>query len=116
MCICTYSVSQKYTSSVLTESIVNTVEPPSKGHFGANSFVPCIGVVPISEGPLLEVPLYTYKGKCAIRALGGPTLLQGTRWPHFAGQQVSSPLCRDASGEGPILQEVHIDRVGVGPR
>ena len=53
----TYSVSQKYTSSVLTESIVNTVEPPSKGHFGANSFVPCREVVPISEGPLSEVPL-----------------------------------------------------------
>ena len=35
----------------------NTVEPPNKGHFGANSFVPCREVVPISEGPLLEVPL-----------------------------------------------------------
>ena len=35
-----------------------TVEPPNKGHFGANSFVPCREVVPISEGPLLEVPLY----------------------------------------------------------
>ena len=27
----------------------NTVEPPNKGHFGANSFVPCREVVPISE-------------------------------------------------------------------
>ena len=35
-----------------------TVEPPNKGHFGANSFVPCREVVPISEGPLSEVPLY----------------------------------------------------------
>ena len=26
-----------------------TVEPPNKGHFGANSFVPCREVVPISE-------------------------------------------------------------------
>ena len=25
------------------------VEPPNKGHFGANSFVPCREVVPISE-------------------------------------------------------------------
>ena len=33
------------------------VEPPNKGHFGANSFVPCREVVPISEGPLSEVPL-----------------------------------------------------------
>ena len=28
---------------------VYTVEPPNKGHFGANSFVPCREVVPISE-------------------------------------------------------------------
>ena len=27
----------------------NTVEPPNKGHFGANSFVPCREAVPISE-------------------------------------------------------------------
>ena len=26
-----------------------TVEPPNKGHFGGNSFVPCREVVPISE-------------------------------------------------------------------
>ena len=26
-----------------------TVEPPNKGHFEANSFVPCREVVPISE-------------------------------------------------------------------
>ena len=35
-----------------------TVELPNKGHFVANSFVPCREVVPISEGPLSEVPLY----------------------------------------------------------
>ena len=29
--------------------VTNTVEPPNKGHFGANSFVPCREVVPISE-------------------------------------------------------------------
>ena len=29
--------------------IYNTVEPPNKGHFGANSFVPCREVGPISE-------------------------------------------------------------------
>ena len=28
---------------------VYTVEPPNKGHFGANSFVLCREVVPISE-------------------------------------------------------------------
>ena len=38
----------------------DTVEPPSKGHFGANSFVPCREVVPISEGPLSEVPQYSF--------------------------------------------------------
>ena len=27
----------------------NTVEPPNKGHFGANSFVSCREVVPISD-------------------------------------------------------------------
>ena len=27
----------------------NTVEPPNKGHFGGNNFVPCREVVPISE-------------------------------------------------------------------
>ena len=47
-------------NSVLTEEIhktmaeaasehLPTVEPPNKGHFGANSFVPCKEVVPISE-------------------------------------------------------------------
>ena len=28
---------------------VYTVEPPNKGHFGGNKFVPCREVVPISE-------------------------------------------------------------------
>ena len=43
-----------------------TVEPPNKGHFGASSFVPCKEdapcreVVPISESPLSEVPLYIH--------------------------------------------------------
>ena len=32
-----------------TRMNVATVEPPNKGHFGANSFVPCREVVPISE-------------------------------------------------------------------
>ena len=51
-----------------------TVEPPNRGYYGANGFVPCKGVVPIlevivhktivlcieviSECPLSEVPLY----------------------------------------------------------
>ena len=35
-----------------------TAEPPNKGNFGANSFVPCREVVPISKSPLSEVPLY----------------------------------------------------------
>ena len=30
-------------------SLPGTVEPPNKGHFGANSSVPCREVVPISE-------------------------------------------------------------------
>ena len=34
-----------------------TAELPNKGHFGANGFVLCREVVPISEGPLSEVPL-----------------------------------------------------------
>ena len=33
------------------------VEPLNKGHYGTNDFVPCREVVPISESPLLEVPL-----------------------------------------------------------
>ena len=33
------------------------VEPPNKGRYGANDFVPCKEVVPISEGHLSEVPL-----------------------------------------------------------
>ena len=43
-----------YTSGTL----VYTVEPPNKGHYGANDFVPYREVVSISEGPLSEVPLY----------------------------------------------------------
>ena len=63
--------------------LLYTVEPPNKGHYGANVFVPCREVVPmynlrgsismhgvetrvlcrevvpISEGPLSDVPLYT---------------------------------------------------------
>ena len=27
----------------------DTVEPPNKGHYGANGFVPCREIVPISE-------------------------------------------------------------------
>ena len=38
--------------------LMYTVEPLNKEHFGANSFVPHIEVVPIPEGPLSEVPLY----------------------------------------------------------
>ena len=37
-------------TQVTTGSMSNiTVESPNKGHFGANSFVPCKEVVPISE-------------------------------------------------------------------
>ena len=39
--------------SFYSESII-TVEPPNKGHYGDNDFVPCREVVPISEGPLSE--------------------------------------------------------------
>ena len=38
----------------------NIVEPPNKGHFGANSFVPCREVIPISEGPSSEVPSHNF--------------------------------------------------------
>jgi hypothetical protein len=41
---------------------VYTVEPPNKGHHETNDFVPCREVVPISEGPLSEVPLYLVVG------------------------------------------------------
>ena len=34
------------------------LKPPNKGHYGTNDFVPCREVVPISEGPLSEAPLY----------------------------------------------------------
>ena len=44
--------------------VIPTVEPPNKEHFGANSFVPCREVVPISEGPPSEVPLYMATSVC----------------------------------------------------
>ena len=44
-----------------------TVEPLNKGDYGANSFVPCREVVPISEGPLLEVPLYLFASTLSTR-------------------------------------------------
>ena len=31
-----------------------TVEPPNKGHFGANSFVPCTEVVPMLGGRIIH--------------------------------------------------------------
>ena len=47
---CTLSItSQALPVDPLTLSTMTTVEPPNKGHFGANSFVLCIDVVPISE-------------------------------------------------------------------
>ena len=44
---------------MVSRHVLGTVEPPNKGHFGANSFVPCREVVSISEDPLSEVPLYS---------------------------------------------------------
>ena len=41
--------SDPFTRSGLSSAHIYTVEPPNKGHFGANSFVPCREVVPISE-------------------------------------------------------------------
>ena len=40
--------SDPFTRSGLSSAHIS-VEPPNKGHFGANSFVPCREVVPISE-------------------------------------------------------------------
>ena len=40
-------IPQKHLPTICSQA--NTVEPPNKGHFGANSFVPCREVVPISE-------------------------------------------------------------------
>ena len=36
-------------STSFPPNVHNTVGPPNNGHFGANSFVPCREVVPISE-------------------------------------------------------------------
>ena len=47
-----YTAPHKHTAlSVCMYNTHNTctVEPPNKGHFGANSYVPCKEVVPISE-------------------------------------------------------------------
>ena len=64
---CSYALHQRLCSPTKMEGRAGvqdsefnttTVEPLNKGHFGANSFVPCREVVPISEGPLSEVPLY----------------------------------------------------------
>ena len=35
--------------SLVLSHVLHTVEPLNKGHFGANTFVPCREVVPISE-------------------------------------------------------------------
>ena len=56
MCVCVCVCVSKYT--------VYTVEPPNKGHYGANdlSLVERSSLyqrVPISEGPLLKAQLYT---------------------------------------------------------
>ena len=40
------TMSKRY---ILVLVISGTVEPLNKGHFGANSFIPCREVVPISE-------------------------------------------------------------------
>ena len=45
-------------SEVHTPPCVVTVEPLNKGHFGANSFVPCREVVPISEVKIHQVLAY----------------------------------------------------------
>ena len=44
LCVKTLKLNQKH-----MRIAVYTVEPPNKGHFGANNFVPCREVVPISE-------------------------------------------------------------------
>ena len=42
-----------------TQLVLKLVEPPNKGQYGTNDFVPCREVVSISEGPLKEVQMYT---------------------------------------------------------
>ena len=77
---------------------IYTVEPPNnKGHFGANSFVPCREVVPISEvkntcreavpiseGPLSVVPLYIHQKFSLPKMITFPTayLCEGSIY-HF---------------------------------
>ena len=39
----------KQSGTLNKDSVFSKVEPQNKGHFVANSFVPCRGVVPISE-------------------------------------------------------------------
>ena len=40
---------KRFSTESILKITVYAVEPPNKGHFGANSFVPCREVVPISE-------------------------------------------------------------------
>ena len=47
---CTMQVNDGSTKFMCTKGYRHpTMEPPNKGHFGANSFVPCREVAPISE-------------------------------------------------------------------
>ena len=87
------------------------MEPPNKGHPGANSFVPCRPisevkygaatsvlcreVVPISEGPLSEVPLYTVE-EYLVKVEEGEGEVGGS----VGGRELE----RDGQYEGQILR------------
>ena len=47
-------------------TVLYTVEPLNKGHFGANSFVPCREVVPISEVKYYTKLLAWCRNKCPL--------------------------------------------------
>ena len=52
----------------------NTVEPPNKGHFGANSSVPCREVVPISEVNEKRVGAFDVHSMHCSKLIGRPGL------------------------------------------
>ena len=40
--------SKTFTVGLISSWFLYTVEPPNKGHFGGNNFVPCKEAVPVS--------------------------------------------------------------------
>ena len=84
------------------------MEPPNKGHFGANSFVPCREVehgattsvpcrevVPISEGPLSEVPLYTFLCVLLLLFVHFSEEQEGQDGTHYEQRQQNQENCNN---------------------